>query len=180
MGYTAFEGQRLLVGGSLAEVVEAVVSAQGRGGMGPVLILEDSTGQQVDLDLRRLSPPETVADQSPEPPRGPGRPRLGVVAREVTLLPQHWEWLAQQRGGASVTLRRLVEQARRASAADDQLRIRREAAYRVMQALGGSLPHYDEISRALFSGDQMRLEQLLADWPTDVARYLMGRLTAEN
>lgn len=180
MSYTAFEGHCLLVHGSLAEVAEAVVAAQGRGGTGPVLVLEDATGQQVDLDLRRLPAPETVAEQSPEPTRGPGRPRLGVVAREVTLLPQHWEWLAQQRGGASVTLRRLVDQARRAGAADDQLRIRREAAYRVMQALGGSLPHYDEISRALFSGDQTRLEELLADWPTDVARYLMGRLTTEN
>lgn len=179
MGYTAFEGHRLLARGSLAEVAEAVGTAQGPAAAGPVLVLEDRTGQQVDLDLRPPSPREAVEGELPEPTRGPGRPRLGVVAREVTLLPQHWEWLAQQRGGASVTLRRLVEQARRDGAADDQLRLRREAAYRVMQTLGGSLPHYDEISRALFSGDQRRLEALLAEWPEDVARYLMGRLTAE-
>jgi len=179
MRYTAFAGHRHLLSGSLAEVAEAVVAAEARGLTESVLVLEDATGQQVDLDRRTMPPPEPVEDATPERTRGPGRPRLGVVAREVTLLPQHWEWLAQQRGGASVTLRRLVEQARRAGAADDQVRIRREAAYRVMQALGGSLPHYDEISRALFAGDQMRLEQLLADWPTDVAKYLVGRLTAE-
>ena len=175
MSYTAFEGSRQLACGSLADVTEAVRAAFDRDVAGPVLVLDDATGQQVDLDLRG-----TPTDAPPvlEPTRGPGRPRLGVVAREITLLPQHWEWLGQQPGGASVTLRRLVEQARKAAAPDDRLRARRDAAYRVMQVLGGALPHYDEISRALFAGDQRRLEVLLAEWPEDVARYLMGRLAA--
>jgi hypothetical protein len=174
VSYTAFEGNRQLACGSLADVTEAVRAAFDRDVSGPVLVLQDATGQQVDLDLRGAS---AAVLPEPEPTRGPGRPRLGVVAREVTLLPQHWEWLGQQPGGASVTLRRLVEQARKASATDDRLRARREAAYRVMQVLGGALPHYDEISRALFAGDQRELETLLATWPEDVATYVMGRLT---
>ena len=177
MSYTAFEGSRQLACGSLADVTEAVRAAFDRDVAGPLLVLDDATGQQVDLDLRDAP---AAAPPGVEPTRGPGRPRLGVVAREVTLLPSHWEWLGQQPGGASVTLRRLVEQARKASAADDRLRTRREAAYRVMQVLGGALPHYDEISRALFAGDQHRLEALLAEWPEDVANYVMGRLTSEE
>jgi hypothetical protein len=101
-------------------------------------------------------------------PRPRGRPRLGVVAREVTLLPRHWEWLAGQPGGASVTLRRLVEQARLANVGRDRQRLAREAAYRFMTAMAGDEPGYEEAVRALFAGDSARLHRFVEAWPPDV------------
>src|SRR3546814_490284 len=105
-----------------------------------------------------------------EAPRGRGRPKLGVTAREVTLLPRHWDWLAAQPGGASVALRKLVEQAMR----DDRQtrRAAQEAAYRVMTALAGDLPGYEEAIRALFAGDRQRFEQQIAGWPADLRDYV--------
>ena len=122
---TAFRGNTLLASGPLAEVAMAVKQALEQGTSEPVLTFDDATGRVIDLDLRgseadiiaRLSPPQPAN----APARGRGRPKLGVVAREVTLLPRHWEWLAAQPGGASVTLRRLVDEARR-SGGDKQSR----------------------------------------------------------
>ncbi len=103
-----------------------------------------------------------------EVPRGPGRPRLGVVAREVTLLPRHWDWLSSQPGGASVALRKLVEQARRRNEGKDRLRRSQEAAYRFMSALAGNLPGFEEATRAFFAGDQERFDDQTESWPVDV------------
>jgi len=94
------------------------------------------------------------------------RPRLGVVAREITLLPRHWEWLAEQPGGASATLRRLVEDARRSE--QDRARRAGEALDRFMQAMAGDLPHYEEASRAYWRGERDRFDQLVETWPADV------------
>ena len=104
-------------------------------------------------------------------PRGPGRPKLGVVAREVTLLPRHWEWLARQSGGASVALRKLVDEARRANKDKDRIRHAQEAAYRFVAAMGENKPHYEEVARALFSGDAERFRAWTASWPADVRDY---------
>ena len=163
---TAFEGDVLLASGPLIEVALAVKNAIERGTEKPVLVFDDATGAVVDLDLRgskadiiaRLSQPQPDAaagrsrQRPPEgEPRRRGRPKLGVVAREVTLLPRHWEWLAAQPGGASVTLRRLVDEARR-SGGDRQLKRRsQEVAYRFMAALAGDLPGFEEAIRALFA-----------------------------
>jgi hypothetical protein len=100
-----------------------------------------------------------------------GRPKLGVTAREVTLLPRHWEWLAAQPGGASVTLRKLVEEARRTSGAQQQVRQAQEAAYRFMSALAGDFPGFEEATRALFADDRNRFEQHMAEWPADIRNY---------
>ena len=111
-------------------------------------------------------------------PRGPGRPKLGVVAREVTLLPRHWEWLAQQPGGASVAIRKLVEEARRTGEDRDRVRQAQEAAYRFMSAMAGNKPHYEDAIRALFAGEAARFEKLIAEWPADVrdhARTARGK-----
>ena len=91
-----------------------------------------------------------------------------MVAREVTLLPRHWEWLAQQTGGASVALRKLVDEARRANKDKDRIRLAQEAAYRFMSAMAGNKPHYEDAIRALFAGDAARFEKLIAEWPADV------------
>ncbi|WP_395680587.1 DUF2239 family protein [Inquilinus sp.] len=169
---TAFEGHTLLRSGPLAEVALAAKAAAG-----PVLVFDDTTGQVVDLDLRG-SDAEIVARlvpaESPEPaePRGRGRPKLGVVGREITLLPRHWEWLAAQPGGASVALRKLVDEARRAGSAAQRLRTAREAGYRVMSALAGDLPGFEEASRALFASDHPRFDQETAAWPADLRGYV--------
>ncbi len=158
--YTAFDGYRLLISGAIDTVALAVKHAQVGGTAGPLLIFDDSTGRTIDLDLRgsdeairlRLvgsspqaagstasgadAPTEDEAtDGGPAEPRGRGRPKLGVVPREVTLLPRHWDWLATQPGGASVTLRRLVDEARRSGASAQRQRAAREAAYRFMSAM---------------------------------------------
>jgi hypothetical protein len=117
--------------------------------------------------VRRLEP----RDVRPRESRPPGRPKLGVVGREVTLLPRHWEWLATQPGGASVTLRRLVEEARRAGGDEERKRQARDAAYRFMFAVAGNEPGFEEASRALFAGDQSRFEEETERWPADVREH---------
>lgn len=167
--FTAFLGHRRLAAGDLRVVAQAAARTDR-----PVLIFDDATGQVVDLDLRG-SPEQAEAEYRARtaPPRaGRGRPRLGVVAREVTLLPRHWDWLAAQPGGASATLRRLVDDARREGADVDRTRQRRDALYRVLSALAGDLPGFEGASRALFAADRTAFAHLIADWPADVADYV--------
>jgi uncharacterized protein len=183
--FTAFTGQQRLVTGPLADVALAVMKASRKAAAGPTVIFDDATGRPIDLDLRgterdvvaRLLQPvsETAPDDTAAPePRGRGRPKLGVVAREVTLLPRHWEWLAAQPGGASVALRKLVEQARRASGDLDRTRAARDAAYHFMSVMAGNFAGFEEASRALFAGDRLRFEQQLASWPQDIRAYAIG------
>ena len=166
----------------------------------PVLIFNDATSEVIELDWRGTldefaarfthaasdaapapdAAPETAAlpatggdlDANPETPRGPGRPRLGVVAREVTLLPRHWEWLGTQPGGASVALRKLVEVARRSSEVKDRVRQASAVGYKFMSTMAGHEPGFEEASRALFAGDQAGFEALIAAWPADVQTHL--------
>jgi hypothetical protein len=174
---TAFDGHRRLASGPLPDVALAVKHAIERGAGGPVLTYDDATGRVIDLDTRgsdaellaRLAPPAPA--EPDEAPRGRGRPRLGVVAREVTLLPRHWQWLSAQPGGASVTLRRLVEEARRANADRDRRREAREAAYRFMAAMAGDLPGFEEAARALFADAPARFDECVARWPADVREH---------
>ncbi|MDT8324349.1 MAG: DUF2239 family protein [Bacteroidota bacterium] len=113
------------------------------------------------------------AGDSEKKRRGPGRPKLGVVSREVTLLPRHWEWLSTQPGGASVTLRKLVETARKANSGKDRIRRAQEITYRFMNAVGGDLPGYEEALRALYAPDAARFASLVADWPKDVREHVL-------
>ncbi|HEX6860330.1 MAG TPA: DUF2239 family protein [Caulobacteraceae bacterium] len=163
---TAFEGARQIASGPIAEVAVAVRHA------GQVLVFDDATGGVIDLDLRG-SAEEIAARYTPvEEPRGRGRPKLGVTAREVTLLPRHWDWLAAQRGGASAALRRLVDEARKADDGAERARRARERAYRFMSAMAGDLPGFEEASRALFAGDAQRLTAQMAAWPRDICAYV--------
>jgi hypothetical protein len=179
--FTAFEGQQRLVSGPLPEVALAVKRAERRTAR-PIAIFSDATGRAIDLDLRgsddeivaRLPPTSPAApEETPREPRGRGRPKLGVVAREVTLLPRHWEWLAAQPGGASVTLRKLVEAARHANGDKDRSRAARDAAYHVMSALAGNLPHFEDASRALFADDRRQFTSLIAAWPGDIRDHIV-------
>ena len=100
--------------------------------------------------------------------RGPGRPKLGVVAREITLLARHWDYLTRQPGGASVTLRKLVDEARKVNATRDRVREAQEAAYRFMTALAGDEPGFEEALRALFASNEARFSEVTASWPADI------------
>jgi uncharacterized protein len=185
-GFTAFMGPQRLVSGPLAEVALAVLKASRSAVAEPIIIFDDANGRPIDLDLRgterdivaRLPQPasnsEVPADDlSAAEPRGRGRPKLGVVAREVTLLPRHWEWLGAQPGGASVALRRLVEEARRASGDRDRGRAARDAAYHFMSVMAGNLPGFEEASRALFADDRRRFVELIAGWPGDIRDHVV-------
>ena len=191
---TAFDGHRRLAAGPLREVAVAVKRAAAGGSIGPLLVFDDATGCVIDVDTRgtdqdvvdRLpaevaSTQTTSADEAPDAAkvaadasRGRGRPKLGVVAREVTLLPRHWAWLAAQPGGASVALRKLVEEARRAGSAREPARQARDAAYRFMHAIGGDFAGFEEASRALFAGDRVRFEAAVQTWPTDVRDHAVA------
>ena len=173
--YTAFVGTSLLASGTPHEVALAIKQRSARGAPKLTLVFDDATGRQVDLDLRgsedEILERYEVRSAPALAPRG--RPRLGVVAREVTLLPRHWEWLDTQPGGASVALRRLVDQARHATPLAEQLRGAREATYRFLTAVAGNLPGYEEVLRALFAGDRARFDALIRGWPSDVNFYAM-------
>ena len=165
----AFDGDHRLASGPLAEVARAVASAPEPS---RVLIFLEASGRPIDLDLRG-TPDEVVARLQPAPveaPRGPGRPKLGVTAREVTLLPRHWDWLAAQPGGASVALRKLVEEARR-NDGKSQVRIAQTALNRFMSAMAGNLPGFEEAGRALFAGDQAGFDRETRGWPQDIRDY---------
>jgi hypothetical protein len=190
-GCTAFAGSRRIASGDLASVAAKVKQAVDRDERAAILVFDDVTSEPVEIDtrgtpeqvLRRIAvqqrQPSAVgaADPSSAAPRGPGRPKLGVVAREVTLLPRHWEWLSSQPGGASVALRKLVEEARRASAAKDRVRLARESCYRFMVAMAGDRPGFEEAIRALFAGERQRFVEQTKRWPVDV-RVHAGKLAA--
>ena len=180
---SAFVGVRRIVSGDLADVAAKVKESMERGAEEPIFIFNDDTGEPVEVDFRGspsdvLARLEKPADESPVMPAascGPGRPRLGVVSREVTLLPRHWDWLNSQPGGASVTLRKLVEEARRSHVERDKVRHSQDVAYRFMSAMAGDLPGFEESARALFAGDRRRFDDWIYMWPSDIrehARYL--------
>ncbi len=172
--YSVFAGTERLAHGDLAQVARATKLAFDQG-QARLMVLDDLAGTTVELDLRG-TPDEVVArlQLEPEIRPGRGRPRLGVTAREVTLLPRHWEWLATQPGGASSTLRRLIEAARKDPVL--QGNEARDQFYRVMNLLAGELPGFEEASRALFAGNSARLNEAMADWPADIRSYLSARL----
>ncbi|HEX2622900.1 MAG TPA: DUF2239 family protein [Phototrophicaceae bacterium] len=173
--YTCFDGHRRIASGSLPEVALIVKQVTEADPLCSILIFNDTTGYRIDLDLQgsdeevvnRLTPPTSSAvdnEHASDEHRGRGRPKLGVVAREVTLLPRHWDWLATQPGGASVALRKLIEEARRTGNDKDRKRHAHERAYRFMSAIAGNMPDFEEASRALFAHDRQRFTEYVSGW----------------
>ncbi|HEX4268480.1 MAG TPA: DUF2239 family protein [Steroidobacteraceae bacterium] len=193
---TAFGGHQRLLSGPLVEVALAVKSAVENGSPRQFLVFDDATGRVIDLDLhgtkadvidgltrrakefigshasRRAKATESSKEEASEH-RGRGRPKLGVVAREVTLLPRQWEWLSNQPGGASALLRRLVDDAKRSGIPQQKRRAAQEAAYHFMLAIAGDLPGYEEATRALFADDRPKLERCIAGWPKDIRTHAL-------
>lgn len=178
--YTAFMESKKIASGDVLEVALKIKKVLKDEPRSPVLIFDDTTGGTVEVDLRgtseqikkRLEPLFEPAEED-EKKTGPGRPKLGVVAKEVTLLPDHWEWLARQPGGASVTLRKLVEEARKKNAVKDRLRQAQEAVYKFMTVMAGDRPHYEEALRALYANDVKKFQTLIADWPHDIESHVL-------
>ncbi len=191
--YTAFsQGRRVAHGryDDIARALAAAVAATPADVPAPWLVFDDATGAPIDTpplpqDAARLkaaragraakpsAPAPANADEGASTPRAAGRPRLGVVAREVTLLPRHWEWLSVQPGGASAALRRLIDKARKDNKSADSRRAASERSYKFMSAIAGHQPQFEEAARALFAGDAVRFAGHVADWPPDVRTYLM-------
>lgn len=175
----AFVKDKLLKEGPLGIVALAVKKHLAASPESSVLIFDDETGNAIDLDLRGSD--EDVIDRldhaaQPEPvakaPAGRGRPSLGVIAREVTLLPRQWDWLAKQRGGASATLRRLVDEARKQDGHSADQSASKETVYRAMRVLAGNREGFEEATRALFAGKGEAFNARMQKWPADVRRYL--------
>lgn len=175
--FTAFLGATQVASGDLATLLSGVKPLFDRDAGASLLIFEDRTGRQVDFDLRG-SLAEVLARVVPVAPRtGPGRPKLGVVAREISLLPRHWEWLEGQPSGASAAIRKLVDAARSKDEGAGRARAAREAASRFLTAMAGDLPGYEEATRALFAGNGERFAETMREWPGDIREYAL-RLTA--
>jgi hypothetical protein len=158
---TAFLGDVIVARGEKVAVTRELEDRYPRD-HGSIRVFEDGTGRVVDLDFRD-------AAAAPPPPRPRGRPNLGVAAREVTLLPRHWEWLSRQPGGASAAIRRLVEEARRQGSGPAE---KRDSAYRFMSQMCGDRPGYEEALRALYRGEEERFRSLIAPWPEAIRGYV--------
>jgi len=183
----SFVGSKLIAEGDLLDVALTSKKAIDSGSSEPLLIFDEES-QLVEIDFRgsadavearirqgqNESPAASVrtaeADALDEKLK-PGRPKLGVVAREVTLLPRHWDWLNAQPGGASVTLRKLVDGARKENVGGESIKKQQEIAYRFMTAMAGNETGFELAIRALFKNDAENFNLATKSWPTDVASH---------
>ncbi len=190
--FVAFAGTHLIARGMLDDVVRRSKDRLDRGEEKRIALFDDETGRPVDIDysgsvaevVARLGanpvaarpmsagPMSARPGAAPGKRRGPGRPKLGVVSREISLLPRHWSWLAEQRGGASVTLRKLVDAARKGNPAQAQSRKAIDAAHRFMWDMAGDQPGFEEASRSLFARNFDSFGQQIADWPAGIRGQL--------
>jgi hypothetical protein len=169
--FVLFIGSARVAQGARPDIVRALRQAGDR--PEPPLVFDLETGAQVDFDITGSD--ADIAARYGEGERGRGRPKLGVIAREVTLLPRHWDWLNTQRGGASAALRRLVDAARRDDGGATEAASARAAAYRLLSAIAGDWPHFEAAARALFADDFATFEALTAGWPGDVVAVALAR-----
>jgi uncharacterized protein len=174
--YSAFAGHHLIASGALPAVLTETRTWLDRKERAPLFIFDDQTGRAVDFDFRGTLEQVLARALPPDGAPRPGRPRLGVVGREVSLLPRHWEWLEQQPNGISAALRRLVDEARKREPGKQRARAIRAAVSRFMTAMAGDLPGFEEATRALFAGDERAVERLIRGWPADVRKYALRRV----
>jgi hypothetical protein len=184
--YTAFENHQRIAQGTLIEIATAIKKRLGKASHGDAILFSDATGKVMEINfqgnlktvLQRLAVfqtdtknPET---KNVETQPGPGRPKLGVVSREISLLPNQWEWLASQPGGASPVLRRLVDEARRKANTEPTPAQLQEKAYRFLSVIAGDLPLYEEALRALYQSDQKKFITAMKSWPEAISSYALA------
>ena len=182
--YVAFAGPERLATGDLRTVATAAKERLDADPGSPVLLFDLGSGRLLDLDLRgaleevlaRLprSAPSPDEPGTPAVRRARGRPKLGVVSKEVTLLPRHWAWLGAQRGSASAVLRRLVDDARRAGERREAVRRAQDAAYRFMTSMVGDAPGYEAAIRALYRSERGAFVTAVDAWPPDIRAQCMS------
>ena len=165
-------GQSRIASGSLEKVLPELKKRFDADKSAMMLVFDDATGRQVDFDLRGTEA-QVLARVLPGQRTGPGRPKLGVVSREISLMPRHWEWLEEHPSGASAALRRLVDEARRREQGRQRVRLALEAAGRFMSVMAGNLPGFEEATRALYAKDRAKLESLTGKWPRDVRKHML-------
>ncbi len=176
--FSAFDGHQLLFKGAFSEVVLKIKKRIGKDSNSSILIFSDATGKTMDFNfqgtekdiLKRL---EVFVTEKSQPLEGPGRPRLGVVSREISLLPRHWEWLASQPGGASATLRKFVDAEMRKSSDGPSVQQAQERAYKFMNVMAGDLEGYEDALRALYRKDKKQFTASIKNWAPDVKTYVV-------
>lgn len=183
--YSAFEGHKKLAQGSLEEVVLKTKRRFKADGTASILIFSDLTGKEMDFDLRGtekeclqrlqafIEPADGGGTAAAAKHAGPGRPKLGVASREVSLLPRHWEWLATQSGGASAMIRQLVEGEMKNMSGRELVRAAQDRTYKFMTTLAGNFPGFEEALRALYAKDKKKFRDQIADWPSDVKAHAL-------
>lgn len=185
--FIAFAGHHQIESGTIEQVAAQAKQYIDDGDTERIAIYNDLTGVIIDLDFRgtvddvvkRLSdhpmlPREETAEETP---RGRGRPKLGVVPREVTLLPRHWEWLGKQRGGSSAAIRRLVDAERKRGRKSEERKEVIEAVHRFIWDIASNFDNFEEVSRALFAGETIKVTDLISGWPPDVQRQVSRMLS---
>src|SRR5450432_2763467 len=177
--YAAFAGERQVATGNLSTLLRKTKTYLESASDPRVLIFEDETGQQVEFDFSGTLA-DVLARAAHAAPRrpGPGRPKLGVVSREVSLLPRHWQWLEAEPQGISAALRRLVDEARKKNPGEQRAREARDAVSKFLTATAGNLEHFEEATRALFAKDNARFAELIAHFPRDIRRHALRLLEA--
>ena len=180
----AFSAQKLIAEGSFSEVIQLVKNHIKHNDTGNTLFFNGCDGRQIDINLRAgngesasasgASVADSGSGEDKPGKKSRGRPKLGVVGREVTLLPRHWQWLDDQRGGASARLRRLIDQERKANAGEDRIRQSQDSANRFMYAMAGNIPGFEEAVRALYARNKARFDQETSAWPVDIRDCARG------
>ncbi len=174
---TAFSEHQKIASGDAAAVALQVKKFLSKNRGSRLLVFEDLTGHQIEFDLRGtekeiLTRLQESSQEESGDKAGPGRPKLGVVSREISLLPAHWDWLSLQPGGASAALRKLVHEAKKQNSVQDQVRQSQNASHKFMTAIAGNLPQYEEALRALYAQNKTVFESLIGSWPKDIREYL--------
>jgi hypothetical protein len=170
--FTAFVGDSIIAAGPLPEILPCLKHSFDKDPGAMILTFNDRTGEQVDFDLRGTLADILTGTAEQEPRLGPGRPKLGVISREISLLPRHWDWLQEQSNGASAAIRRLIDEERKRQPDALARRLSAKATGRVMSAIAGNLPGYEEASRALYSGHGEHFRESTGEWPSDIRSYV--------
>jgi hypothetical protein len=178
--YTAFNNTDLFHQGDLSEVVLKIKDHIGKAENTTITVFSDATGKTIDFNFqgtkkdvqKRLD--VFVSESSlTNTITGPGRPKLGVISREISLLPTHWEWLSTQPGGASAILRRLVDEARKKSLNTPSIKSIQEKTHRFISAIAGDLEGYEEVLRAMYRKDEDQFLIHMSSWPNDLKTHAL-------